>query len=267
MASRERVERGQDKEEAGQAARREFGNVGLVKEITRETWGWGSLDRLMQDLRFGMRMTAKSPGFTAVAILTLALGIGANTALFSVVHGVLLNPLPYPEPEQLVTLAESKPNFASGSISFPNFRDWRKDNRTFSAMGLARESSFNLTGTGDAEQVGAQFISSDYLQLLGVKPVIGRFFSEGEDQIGASPLVLISAEFWSRKFGSPSNVVGKGITLDGRSYTIIGVVPASFQLQVWGFRPSELYLPIGQWTNPPWASRCSAESCLDWRQR
>ena len=250
MATRDRVERGVTTEEAEHAVRREFGNVGLVKEITRETWGWGSPDRLMQDLRFGMRMTAKSPGFTAVAILTLALGIGANTALFSVVNGVLLNPLPFPEPEQLVTLAESKPNFASGSISFPNFRDWRKDNRTFSAMGMARESSFNLTGTGDAEQVGAQFISSDYLQLLSVKPVIGRFFSEGEDQIGASPLVLISAEFWSRKFGSPSNVIGKGITLDGRSYTIIGVVPASFQLQVWGFRPSELYLPLGQWTNP-----------------
>src|SRR3989440_9934650 len=250
MAARERVERGVDDDEAVRAARREFGNVELVREVTRDAWGWGFLDRLMQDLRFGVRMIAKSPVFTAVAILTLALGIGANTALFSVVNGVLLNPLPYPEPEQLVTLAESKPNFASGSISFPNFRDWRKDNRTFSAMGMARESSFNLTGTGDAEQVGAQFISSDYLQLLGVKPVIGRFFSEGEDQIGASPLVLISAEFWSRKFGSPSSVVGKGITLDGRSYTIIGVVPASFQLQVWGFRPSELYLPIGQWTNP-----------------
>src|SRR2546421_3209201 len=250
MAARERVERGVDDDEAVRAARREFGNVELVREVTRDAWGWGFLDRWMQDLRFGVRMIAKSPVFAAVAILTLALGIGANTALFSVVNGVLLNPLPYPEPEQLVTLAESKPNFASGSISFPNFRDWRKDNRTFSAMGMARESSFNLTGTGDAEQVGAQFISSDYLQLLGVKPVIGRFFSEGEDQIGASPLVLISAEFWSRKFGSPSSVVGKGITLDGRSYTIIGVVPASFQLQVWGFRPSELYLPIGQWTNP-----------------
>jgi predicted permease len=250
MAARDRVERGEAGEEAKRAARREFGNVGLVKEVTRDVWGWGSLERLIQDLRFGVRMMAKSPGFAAVAILTLALGIGANTALFSVVNGVLLNPLPYPNPEQLVTLAESKPNFDSGSISFPNFRDWRKDNRTFSAMGLTRESSFNLTGTGDAEQVEAQFISSDFLPLLGVKPSIGRFFSEGEDEIGASPLALISAEFWSRKFGSGSDVLGKGIALDGRSYTVIGVVPASFHLQVWGFRPSELYLPIGQWTNP-----------------
>ncbi|HEV1996130.1 MAG TPA: ABC transporter permease [Candidatus Acidoferrum sp.] len=257
MAAQERAERGEAAEEAERAARRVFGNVGLVKEVTREMWGWGSLDRLMQDLRFGVRLIAKSPGFTAVAILTLALGIGANTALFSVVNGVLLNPLPYPKPEQLVTLAESKPNFDSGSISFPNFRDWRKDNRTFSRMGIARGHSFNLTGTGDAEQVRAEFVSSDFLPLLGVKPVIGRLFSEGEDEIGASPIVLISAEFWSRKFGWGSDVLGKGITLDGRSYTIVGVVPASFKLQVWSFRPSELYVPIGQWTNNLLPSRAA----------
>src|ERR1700704_6099295 len=114
MAARERVERGEAGAEAQHAARREFGNVGVVKEATREMWGGRWFNRLMQDLRFGARMIAKSPGFTAVAIPTLALGTGANTALFSVVNGVLFNPLPYPEPEQLVTLAESKPNFDSG---------------------------------------------------------------------------------------------------------------------------------------------------------
>ncbi len=249
MAARERVEQGTDEEAARQAARREFGNAGLVQEVTRDVWGWGSLDRLMQDLRFGVRKIVKSPGFTAVAILTLALAIGANTALFSVVNGVLLNPLPYPEPEQLVTLHESKPNFEAGSISWPNFRDWRTDNRTFSMMGISRGSSFNLTGTDNPEQVRAQFVSSDFLPMLGVKPVIGRMFAEGEDEIGASPIVIISAGFWNRKLGSAQGVLGKGLILDGRSYTIVGVVPANFNLQVGVFRACDLYMPIGQWTN------------------
>ena len=236
--------------EARLAARREFGNVSLVKEVTRDVWGFGSLERLLQDLRFGLRMLVKAPGFAAVAILTLALGIGANTALFSVVNGILLNPLPYPQPEQLVSLAESKPNFDSGSISFANFRDWRKDNRTFSMMGISRTYSYNLTGRGEAEQLSAVFISVDYLPIMGVKPVIGRFFTEGEDEIGASPIVLIGEEFWNRKFGRDPKILGQNLTLDGRSFTIIGVVPASFKFQVWSFHPSDVYAPIGQWTNP-----------------
>ena len=131
MAAQDRTDRGEPPERARLAAQRELGNVGLIKEVTREMWGGASFERLIQDLRFGVRMLAKSPGFAAVAILTLALGIGANTALFSVVNGVLFKPLPYPQPEKLVWLAESKPNFATGSISYPNFRDWQKDNHTF----------------------------------------------------------------------------------------------------------------------------------------
>src|SRR5882724_884777 len=178
MAAKDRVERGEPAREAERAAKREFGNVGLVKEVTRDVWGWGSLERLIQDFRFGVRMLAKSPGFAAVAILTSALGIGANTALFSVVNGVLLNPLPYPNPEQLVTLAESKPNFDSGSISFPNFKDWRKQNQTFSMMAIYRSTSFTVTGLGEAEQVRAQLVSADLFPALGVRPVLGRTIAE-----------------------------------------------------------------------------------------
>src|SRR5271169_6424330 len=147
---------------------------------------------LLEDLRYGVRMLRKNSGFTVVAVLTLALGIGANTALFSVVNGVLLNRLPFHDPDQLVALSESKPNFAQGSISYSNFRDWQKDNHTFSAMAIARSSAFSLTGMGEAEQVNAEFISSDFFPLLGVKPVLGRTFAPGEDQVGAGPVALIS---------------------------------------------------------------------------
>src|SRR5580692_4237039 len=177
MAAQDRTDRGETPGQARDAALRELGNVGLIKEVTREMWGWASLERLMQDLRYGLRMLAKSPGFAAVAILTLALGIGANTALFSVVNGVLLKPLPYPNPEQLVWLAESKPNFATGSISFPNFLDWQKDNRTFAGMAVYRYYNFNITGLGEAEQLRARFISSGFFGVLGVSPAIGRSFA------------------------------------------------------------------------------------------
>jgi predicted permease len=250
MAASERVERGESAERAQQAARREFGNVDLVQQVTRDQWGWRWLEELLQDLRYGARMLRKNPGFTLVAVLTLALGIGANSAIFSVVNGVLLNPLPYPHPEQLVTLHESKPNFEFGSIPYPNFRDWQKDNRTFSSMAISRRIAFSLTGVGEAEQVRARFISSDFFSTVGVNPVLGRDLAPGEDEIGAAPLALISAGFWKRKFGSSPDVLGKSLTLDGRSYTIVGVVPANFDLFLRSLQVAEIYVPIGQWNNP-----------------
>ena len=204
---------------------------------------------LMQDLKFAVRMLAKSPAFAAVAVLTLALAIGANTALFSLVNGVLLNPLPYPQPDQLITLHESKPNFNTGSISYPNFLDWQKDNRTLSAMAVSRSYSFSLTGFGPAEQAQAQLVTPDFFPILGVKPVTGRTFVRPDDQIGAAPVALISAGFWKRKFGSAPDVVGKSLTLDGMHYTIIGVIPADFDLMVDSFSASEIYVPVVQWNN------------------
>ena len=250
MAARDRADRGESPEQARAAARREFGNVGLIKEVTREIWGWASVERLMQDLRYGLRMLAKSPGFAAITILTLALGIGANTALFSVVNGVLFNPLPYSHPDQLVWIAESKPNFATGSISFPNFRDWQKNNRTFSSMAAYRPYSYNLTGSGDAEQLRAMLVTSDFFTVLGVNPVLGRSFASGEDEIGAAPLAMITAGLWKRKFGSAPDAIGKTLTLDGKNFTIVGVIPSSFDLGLGSFQNVDLYVPLGQWSNP-----------------
>jgi predicted permease len=250
MAASDRIDRGESAERAQQAARREFGNVSLIQQVTRDQWAWLWLDELLQDMRYGVRMLRKNPGFTLVAVLTLALGIGANTAIFSVVNGVLLNPLPYPHAEQLVTLHESKPNFEFGSISFPNFRDWRKDNHTFSSIAISRRFAFNLTGLGEAEQLPGRFISSDFFSTVGVNPVLGRGFAPGEDEIGAAPIALMSAGFWKRKFGSSPDVLGRTLTLDGKDYTVVGIVPANFDLFLRSFELAEVYVPIGQWKNP-----------------
>ncbi|MGB9313115.1 MAG: ABC transporter permease, partial [Candidatus Acidiferrales bacterium] len=204
---------------------------------------------LWQDLSYALRMLRKNPGFTAIALFTLALGIGANTAIFSVVNGVLLNPLPYPHPEQLVTIHESKPNFNTGSISYPNFLDWQKENHTLSSMAVSRGYSFSLTGLGPAEQVQAQFVTSDFFPILGVQPVVGRLFLRADDQLGAAPVALISAGFCKRKFGSAPDAVGKSLTLDGKPYTIVGVIPADFGLMLDSFSASEVYAPVVQWNN------------------
>jgi len=240
---------GMTREEARRQAVLQLGALEGVKERCREQRSGYWLETLWNDVHYGSRMLRKNPGFSAVAILTLALGIGANTALFSIVNSVLLNPLPYPQPDQLVTLHESKPNFETGSISYLNFRDWQKDNHTFSSIAVYRPYSFSLTGMGEAEQVRAQLISSDFFPLLGVNPVIGRTFSPGEDEVSAAPVALVSAGFWKRKFGSSPDVLGKTITLDGRGYTIVDVIPGNFDLLLRLFRTSEVYVPIGQWTN------------------
>jgi len=210
---------------------------------------------LVQDLRYAVRQFGKVPGLTAVVVITIALGIGANTALFSVVNGVLLNPLPYPHPEQLVALRQSKANFEFGTIPYLTFRDWQKNNHTFTSMAVWRGNAFSLTGTGEAEQVSGEFVSSDFFPILGTKPLLGRMLAPGEDEIGAAPVALISEGLWRRKFGSVRDIVGKGITLDGKGYAIIGVIPASFHYFSAGSPAREVFLPIGQWTNNMLASR------------
>lgn len=200
---------------------------------------------LWQDLRFGARMLVKNPGFSAVIVLTLALGIGANAALFSMVNGVLLSPLPYPEPERLVALNQRTLNAAAGSISYPNFLDWQKENQTFSAMAVSRSSSFALVGTGEAERVSGRRVTANLFSVLGVKPALGRDFAPGEDEVGAPPVVIISAELWQRRFGGAPDAPGKSLTVDDRSYTIVGVLPKSFML----YRGTDVYVPMGQWDN------------------
>jgi len=206
------------------------------------------METLLQDVKYAVRMLAKNRSFTIVAVLTLALGIGANTALFSVANGVLLNPLPFPAPNQLVALYANRVSFQRASISYPNFLDWQQDNRSFTSMAAFRQDDFNLTGAGEAEHIRGEMVSADFFATLGVKLTQGRFFTADEDRIGGAPVALISAGLLARKFGASPNVVGQRITLNGTDYTVIGVVPANFRLRLSGFAEnSDAYVPIGQW--------------------
>jgi len=250
LLTEQKVKEGMSPEEALRSARIELGGVEQIKEQVREARMGAWLDTLLQDIRFGFRMLRKNPSLTAIAILTLTLGIGANTALFSVVNSVLLRSLPYPRPEQLVVLSEKKAGFDRSSISYPNFLDWQRTTSTLSSIAAYRGEDFFITGTGEAERVPVGMVSAGFLEVLGVAPVRGRFFTREEDRLGTESVAVISAGLWRRKFGSVPDIVGKRITMNGASYTIVGVVPASFYFQASNYdRAKDVYIPIGQNTS------------------
>jgi predicted permease len=208
---------------------------------------------LIQDVRFGIRMLAKSPGFTAVAVLTLALGIGANTALFSVVNGVLLNPLPYPNPERVVTVDSTTADFGESSISYPDFIDWVRDNHSFSSLAAYKSFvSFNLIGQGTPERLSAVKVSSGFFPTLGVGPILGRNFTPAEDQLSGPRAVILGSGLWKSRFASSPNILGKTLNLDGTDFTVVGVLPETFYFccESINFRPGEVYVPLGADKNP-----------------
>jgi predicted permease len=211
-----------------------------------------SLETCWQDVRFGVRTLRKNAGFSAVAILTLALGIGANTALFSIVNGVLLNPLPYPQAGELVSINGKTPGANAGPITYLNFLDWQRESKTFSSMAMYRNQDFNFSGADVAERVSGYMISADFFSTLRVNPILGRSFRPEEDQVGAGPVVILSEGFWKRKFGSSPGILGKPVILNGTPYTIVGVIPASFSF--YG-HDRDVYTPIGQWSDPSFRDR------------
>ncbi len=204
------------------------------------------MDILIKDLRFALRSLLRRPGFAAIALMTLALGIGINVALFSIVNGVLLSPLPFPHAEQLVALDQSKPNFETGAIPYPNFLDLKRENQTFAAMMIYRGAEFSLIGTGDPERVHGRFVSADFCSVFGIAPSVGRGFLPHEDEPGVTPTVLISHELWQRKFAGDRGIINRTMTLDDRSYYIIGVLPADFRY----FQKGDVFVPIGQLDAP-----------------
>ena len=210
------------------------------------------MQALMQDVRYALRMLRKSPGFAAIAVLTLGLGIGASTALFSVVNGVLLNPLEYPRPGQLVAIYEENAGQDRAPISYLNFLDWQRDSRTFASMALYRHEDYNLTGTRQGERVNGFMVSADFFRTLGVHPMLGRDLRAEDDVLGAAPVALLSDGFWHRHFGGRPEVVGQPIDMNGTNYTVVGILPPRFSF--YGV-DRDVYVPIGQWNDPSFRDR------------
>jgi predicted permease len=228
---------GMSRKQAGQMARREFGNVTLLEERSREVWQWPAFESILADLKFAFRRLGKSPGFAATVLLTLAIGIGANTTVFSVVNGVLLNPLPYPDSGQLVSLWFNAPgagglaNFSSGlQLSASMYFTFSEQNRSFLSMGIWTPSNASVTGVAEPEQVRTEMLSDGVLQTLDVPPAAGRWFAQADqDPHGGKP-VMLSYGYWQRRFGGDRKVIGRAIQVDAQSREIVGVMPRGFRL-------------------------------------
>jgi putative ABC transport system permease protein len=208
--------------------------------------------KIWQDLRYGARMLLKSPGITFVVVLALALGIGANTAIFSVVDAVLLRPLPYPESDRLVFLNETSKAMDEISVSYPNFSDWRAQNQVFEKIGVYNNGNYNLTGVGEPERIVTAQMSADLLAALRVNPAMGRMYTNDEDKPGGTPVVILSHALWQRRFGGQANILNQPITLNDKSYTVIGIMPETFRFP----RRADIWVPVGQLSgDPDWLHR------------
>ncbi|HEX8501292.1 MAG TPA: ABC transporter permease [Pyrinomonadaceae bacterium] len=242
--------RGMGPEEARRAALVSFGGVERVKEESRDVRGFRFFEELWQDLRFGVRALRKQPGFSLVVVLTLAIGIGANSTIFSFANGVLLRPLPYADPESLVALDETSPkrNVTSMGVSFPNFLDWRAQNRVFEDIAAYTEGTYTLVGGGEPEQIRGAGVSSGLFEILGVTPALGRTITPEEDRPGSETVVILSHGLWQRRFGSEPGAVGRTISVNNRPHTVVGVMPPGFKFP----EVADLWVPLAldtqKWT-------------------
>ncbi|HZS47352.1 MAG TPA: ABC transporter permease [Blastocatellia bacterium] len=243
MAARDRLERGEALRPVEIDVRREIGNVELIKEVTRSMWGTRSLEQLSQDLRYGARMMLKRPGFTIVAVIALALGIGANSAIFSVVNSILLRPLPYSQPDRLMTLWTSlkRPGYEKISVSEPEYVDFKQRSKSFEEIASYHQRGLNLTGVDEPERLQGAEVSPNLFATLGVNPLFGRNFLSGEEQPGHGQVVILSHRLWQQRFGSDRSLVGKSITLDGKPFEVVGVMPPGFEFPT---RETDIWTPF-----------------------
>src|ERR1700735_3805677 len=223
MLAEEKMRQGMNPEEARRAARIELGGIEQVKEDVRKVRAGAWLDSLLQDLRYGARMLRKNPGFTAVAVLTLALGIGANTAIFSVVNGVLIRPLPYKNPARLVMVWESEAG--DNAPDPPTFLTFQRQNHVFEYMAGSRVSGFNLTGSERPERIAGADVTPSFFTLMGVNPLLGRTFSAEDANSNSGRPAVLSYALWQRMFAGNPDGIGRQLTLDGEVYTVSGIMP------------------------------------------
>jgi predicted permease len=242
METQENIERGLSPEEARYAALRKFGNVMRAREETRAVWSSIWIEQLFQDLSYGLRALWKNPGFAMVIVVTLALGIGANTAIFSVVRAVVLAPLPYPQPDRLVIVWETRPNVKALGASYPDFLDWQRNSRSFAQMAALASRDYDLTSPGAPQHLDGMEISSSFFVTLGVKLAIGHDFTSVQDLPHGTPGVIISDRLWRDRFASSAQALGKSMLLDGAEYTVLGVLPPGFHF----FADADVYTPVAQ---------------------
>ena len=243
MAIEERVARGESRADAEAAARREFGNVGVVKEVTREMWGGGDVERLWQDVRYAVRTLRRAPAFTAVAGLTLALGIGATTAMFTVVHDVMMRPLPYPQSDRLVQLSYQSTGLGFGPVLGMADAHWigfRDRSRLLAGSAAWYGQLVNLTGAGDPVRVQSASATAELFATLGVRPLHGRGFVRAEESPASERVVVLGNALWRERFGGDAGVVGRSVTIDGVPRTVVGVMPAGFAYP----DDAKLWLPL-----------------------
>lgn len=247
LAEREAMESGMAKKEARHSARREFGNVSVAEEVSRDMWGWRWLFDFLQDVRYALRSFSQRPGFVSVALLTLALGIGATTVMFSLVNGVLLKPLPYPEPNRLVAVNGHTDGWnekinGEQKLAYLDFLDCQRESHSLDMAALVYNSG-TLSAPGLPQYVDYFEISSDFFSVVRVPLALGRAFLPEEDRIGATPVAILGYSFWQKRFEGRTDALGSTITLEQKQYNIVGVAPAGFQL--YGDEP-DLYTLVGQ---------------------
>jgi putative ABC transport system permease protein len=245
MAEQAHIERGEAPEEVRHAARREFGNVDLVHEVTRSQWRGRWMEHLLQDIRFGARMLRRNPGFTLVAVMTLALGIGANTAVFSIVNAVLLRPLPFPHADRIYQVGRTGNRIGGSSISLPIFLAWQDEENVFEHLALIRWSGpETLTGAGEPLQVRSLSVSTELFPALGVQPALGRAFLPDEGKPGGPRVLMLGEGFWQSHFGADPKVLGRTLTVDGELFTVVGVLSRDFELPIPGARDIQAWFPV-----------------------